>query len=200
MRKLLNLTIAISAISVLAAAGSPAMAAAPEEGGWALGVFAGLYSPGPDLFDDSETFGFRVGYRLTEHVGFAGSLGFVSLESEDDEMEDLGLDGKIESDLTLIDLSVAWIFRPEHRFSFVAMGGIGGSFSSTDVELTGPGGGTVRAEDFEDDSFTVNLGLGALIGLGDRMMLRIMPRARYFENRDDDEVDTETTIALGWRF
>ena len=48
----------------------------------------------------------------------------------------------------------------------------------------------------EGDSFIMNVGMGPAIRLNDRLIIRILNRFRYFENRDDDNVDQEITVGL----
>jgi hypothetical protein len=198
MRRLVNYAIGLALISIVATAGSTAFATAPDEGQYGLGVFVGMYQPAGDIFDDSTVVGLRFGAMLTEHVAVSASLGFVGLESDDDEMEDLGLTGDIDADLTLLDINAWYIFTPQKRLSFTVGGGIGGSFASVDADVTLSGGGKLKAEDVEGDSLTVNVGFGPIIGLGERTYLRLLPQFRYYENREDDEIDFQTSLMFGW--
>lgn len=194
-KRFAGFALAVALAVVLSATGTQTQAA---EGDWGIGVYGGLYKPGPDLFDDSGIFGVRVGYMLTEHWALSGSVGFTSLEADEDELEDLGVSGDLEADLTLVDVNVFWLFRPENWFTFTAGGGIGGSFSSSDADLRLPGGRRVEFEDLEEDSFTANVGIGPIFRFGEGFTIRLMPRLRYFENREDDETDFESTLLFGW--
>ena len=58
--------------------------------------------------------------------------------------------------------------------------------------------GLIRACDSDcnqDDSFTMNVGIGPVFKAG-KVNIRVMNRWRYFEDRDDDEIDSELTIAI----
>lgn len=46
-----------------------------------------------------------------------------------------------------------------------------------------------------DDSFTVNVGIGPVFKVG-KVNIRILNRWRYFDERDDDEIDSELSIGV----
>ena len=46
-----------------------------------------------------------------------------------------------------------------------------------------------------DDSFTLNAGIGPVFKVG-KVNIRILNRWRYFDERDDDEIDSELTIGV----
>ena len=58
----------------------------------------------------------------------------------------------------------------------------------------------IRLRDFEGDSLTFNIVAGPIIHLTELLYLKPLFKARIYENRDDDEVDTEATLALGFKF
>lgn len=167
-----------------------------EEGTLFAEVFAGSYAPEPDALDDESTFGVRFGGMMTERVAVVGSLGQV-------EFEDTATDGatsvKWDSEITLLDVTVAYVFRPTTRLAIAAGGGIGHAFTSFDGELQTP---TLRArfEDLDEDSLTLNAILGPVITLSSRIYLKPLIRARWFEVREDDEVDIESSLALGFKW
>jgi len=169
--------------SLLAAAGlalsaTGAGAADVDPGQWAWGPYIGAYIPDPGAIDTGMTGGLRLGYRASERVAFSGSLGYAPLEADDFD---------IDVDLTLLDFNAWYIFRPEAKVSLTIGAGPGWAW----VDAQGPGGSS-----FSDDSFTANVAFGPIIKLGERANLRLLNRFRYFDERDDDEIDQEITLGL----
>jgi hypothetical protein len=169
---------------------------ASDEGKWFGGVYGGNYSPGPDDVDDEGTFGIRVGFVLTPHVSISGSLGVVEAESDFNQTL---FTGNVDGDFTFLDFNAFYIFRPESRFHFTVGGGLGGAFASFDGRVTGPGA-TLIFDDYTDESFTLNAGIGPVFRINDRWFLRLLNRYRWFEKREDDEVDQEITLGVGYVF
>lgn len=159
-----------SALATFAAMTGPMLAVAEnlEEGRWAVMAFGGLYKPNPGGLDNEGIYGIRGGYGITDRVYASTSLGH----------SDIG-----PGDQTLLDVNGGYVFRPGKRLSMALTGGVGYAFYN---DL----GSSV------DDSFTMNVGFGPAIGLNDRLVLRILNRFRWFEDRSDDEVDQEITIGL----
>jgi opacity protein-like surface antigen len=143
--------------------------------------YLGLYMPAPDL-DDDVTAGIRAGYNITQYFQVTGTLGFASADADR---------GGGEVDWVFTEFSFVWNILPEEKVVPILFGGPGYAFSSSDDDL-GP--------DLDDDSFTLHVGAGFKWDLTTKMDLRFAARARYFENRDDDETDTELTIGVGWKF
>ncbi|MDH3452978.1 MAG: outer membrane beta-barrel protein [Gammaproteobacteria bacterium] len=172
---------------------NPSAHAQLEEGTIIAEVYGGSYSPGPDALDDETVVGFRFGGMLSERVAVIGSLGLV-------EFDDTATDGAVsvdwDADVTLLDVTVAYVFRPASRFAVAVGGGIGGAFTSFDGELQTPNL-RGRFEDIDEDSLTLNAVVGPVINLSSSVYLKPMFRARWFEVREDDEIDTETTLAVG---
>ncbi|MEE9255315.1 MAG: hypothetical protein V3U43_10290 [Pseudomonadales bacterium] len=137
-----------------------------EEGSWAVMVFGGLHKPKPGGIDNEGVFGIRGARALTDRWVAVGSLGH----------SDIG-----RGQQTLLDANMSYVFRPDKRLSMVLTGGIGHAFVNDIAER---------------DSFTMNVGFGPMIGLNSRLMIRVLNRFRWFESRDDDNVDQEITIAL----
>ena len=71
------------------------------------------------------------------------------------------------------------------------------SFTSVDTELSGPIG-SLEIEGLDDDSFTLNAGLGARIMLGKTFFLMPAAKCRWFEQREDEPIDTEVTLGFGF--
>jgi hypothetical protein len=180
----------------LAALSPAAHAAAPKEGKWAIGFYAGTYKPESDDLEDQDTFGVRLGYMFTKHVSFGGSLGLISTESD---ISGTGVSGEVDIDFTLLDFDFVYAFRPDKRFSIALGGGPGWAFASADGEVTTPLG-TVSFEGADDDSFTMNAIVGGAIGLGKtrKFFLRPATRFRWFEKREEDDIDQEFTVMFGW--
>ena len=168
-----------------------------EEGTWSIGFYGGTYAPGPDELDDQTTYGIRVGYGITPHWFVSGSLGRVSTESEE---LPAGLSGEVETDFTLLDFSGGYVFfKPERIFRLSLLAGIGGAWASADGELTDTASGaTVVFEDLEADGFTVHAGIGPIIRLHKKVYLRVLTRFRYFDDREEDNVDREITLGIGF--
>jgi len=173
-------------------------AAAPEAGQWSLGFYGGTYAPGPDdAFDDQNTFGLRVGRMITDRYGVGLSIGTVDPDYK--ALENAALTGVLDVENTLVDLGVFVAFRPKSRFNLFLGGGIGGAFISSSGQVTGPPG-TVFYDDLTKDSATVHVGTGMIIGLSKKVFLRPMMKLRYFEAREDDEVDQEVSLGVGFKF
>jgi hypothetical protein len=167
-----------------------------EEGMKLFEIYGGTYDPGPDVFDDESTFGLRFGFMMTERWAFIGSVGTV-------ELAGTAVDGmtsvNLESDLTLVDFSVGYAFRADKRFAIAVGGGIGGAFNDFDGQLTTP---TLiaRFNSLSKDSFTLHAVVGPVIGLSSRVYLKPVIRARWYEARDDDETDVQSTLAVGFKW
>jgi hypothetical protein len=168
-----------------------------EEGKWMGEVFGGNYEPGPDdVLDDEATFGLRTAIMLTPRLALIVSTNLVNFKGTvTDGMATVNFD----TDVLLVDLTAGYIIRPDRRVNIAIGAGIGGSFSSTDGTFSTP---LVRGffEDFDESSFTLNGAVGPVIHLTEKVYLKPVVRARWFENRDDDETDLETTLAVGFKF
>src|SRR5262249_40184265 len=91
-----------------------AAAADVDVGGWAWGVYGGVYIPEPNELDNGPTGGFRIGYRAAENAALSGSLGFAKLNGSTGSGAT-----KVKGDLEaiLLDFDVWYVFRPEKTFS-----------------------------------------------------------------------------------
>jgi hypothetical protein len=187
--------IGIGALILTLGLASPALAELPDDGAWLVGFYVGNYDPEPDLIDDDSTAGVRAGYVFNRKFALAGSLGVFS---SDNDFSSGSFSGEVDLDLTLLDFTAFRVFRGGKKVSPAIGGGIGGAFASVDLELTGPGI-IIIGEDLEDDSLTLNLAAGASIQLGKRFWLRPNSKFRWYESRDDDEVDQEVSVAFLFR-
>jgi len=174
------------------------LAEVPEPGQWFAGIYGGTYDPGPDeILDDHSIFGLRFGRMMTNRVALGASLGFVSPDSL--EPLDPDLNGQLEASFTLIDLNVTYALRPKSRFGLLVGGGIGGAFISADGHIDEPGG-ELFFEDVTSDSLTLNVVAGAVFNVGEKFYIRPQLRMRWFEAREDDQVDQEMSLGFGIRF
>ena len=184
------------AVMLVLVAGSPA-GAQVEEGQWMGEIFGGNYAPGPDdVLDDESTFGLRAATMLTPKLALVGSVSTVNFE---DTVTDGIATVNFDTDILLIDFTAGYVFRPDKRVNIALGGGIGGAFSSTDGTFTTP---LVKGffEDFDESSFTLHAVAAPVIHLTQRVYLMPLLRVRWFENREDDETDIESTLAVGFKF
>ena len=137
-----------------------------EEGRWAVMVFGGVNKAKPHGIHNEVAYGIRAAYGLTDRWILTSSLGH----------SDFG-----PGDQTPIEANLGYTFRPDKRLSMILTGGMGHAF----VDDIG-----------ESDSFIMNVGIGPAIRLNDRLVIRILNRFRWFENRDDDNVDQEISVGL----
>ena len=212
MKQTKRLVLALFVVALMASMNSMVLAKAPEAGSFAAGIYGGQYKPGPDILDDQGTFGIRFGWMYTKHVGFSASLGSIKWESDDDEVKRLlekefpganlnasNVRADVDVDILLIDVNAWYVFKPEKRFSFTVGGGIGVTSASADGEIRGPNG-TLFFQDITDSSLTANIAVGSIIGITENFFIRLMPKARWYEGREEDAVDIESSLLLGWTF
>ena len=185
--------VAVALVSILGALG-PAAHAEVLGDTTDIEVFVGSYDPGPDEFGSEFTWGFRLGWNLSERFGIDSQLGFVSTDgSFTDGTNTL----EVDLDVVLLDVSLNIFFMPDSAFNPIIYGGIGGAFTSADVRLVQ--GANFSLGGFGDDTFTANAGLAARIDLSDTLFIRPDVRLRWFDDRVDDDIDTEYTLSLGWK-
>lgn len=177
----------------LLALGLTAPATAGEK---SLEALVGYYDP--DAYGDhGEVFGARFGYRPADRFGMLLSAGVLDIEDDF-----LGIDdSQLRFDLYLVDLSFQWYPTGNDFYLFA---GPGWATLDLKVDLPGPGN-NIEAS---DDIFTLHAGLGYQWKLGDSFFLRPEARARWFDGQefDSDDIDaydgldTEYSLAFGWRF
>ncbi|MBP7148988.1 MAG: outer membrane beta-barrel protein [Acidobacteria bacterium] len=205
MRGMIRIVLVAVCSSLITAAATPA--AGPAIGEWNLAVYAGQYSPGPDEIDDELTYGLRLGMMATENWGVAMSLGVMSIDS-DFKSDDIR--GEIDGDFTFVDVDALYaIGGPDRRLHLVVGAGVGWAFASVDgtVRTRLPALRDVKERDAEftfrgadADSFTANVVLGPAYSFSDKFSIRLQNRWRWFEQRDDDEIDRELTLAAIFAF
>ncbi len=161
-------------------------------------AYLGAYSPGPDVLDSAATGGIRVGYNITQRFNVTGQLGFAST---DGDKSGRGRTADVDVDWVVADFSFVWNIRPNKKFVPTLYAGPGYAFGSADIDRpSGSGSLFDGLEDLDDDSFTFHGGIGCKWDLGDSFYLRLDGRLRFFENREDDETDSEITFGVGWKF
>ncbi|HEX4956454.1 MAG TPA: outer membrane beta-barrel protein [Thermoanaerobaculia bacterium] len=183
--------IVVCALFGLVALSQPALA-----GEFSVEAFGGYYDP-DSLDEKGEIFGGRFGYRPSDSFGLALSIGVIDLEDDFLDIEDSDL----RFQLLLADLSFQW--HPGGG-GFYVMAGPG--FSTIDVEIDLAGDNN----DFNDDdsTFTLHGGVGYRWDIGSSFFIRPEAKARWFDGTDFDAderaswdgLDTEYTLALGFRF
>lgn len=173
-----------------------ALIATPASAQFSLEGFVGYYDP-DSVDDNAEIFGGRLGYQTSDNFGMLLSLGVIDLEDEifgeDDE--------DIQFGLLLADLSFQWYPGGKGFYVFAGPG-----YADVEYELDLPGDNN----DYKDSvsSLTVNAGLGYRWDVADAFFLRFEGKARWFEGDDFDAddadsydgLDSEYTVAAGWRF
>jgi hypothetical protein len=160
-------------------------------------IYAGNYDPDPDILDDDATFGLRLGHWFNKRVTLQGSLGFFKVDEEFSEGE---TGAEIDADIILVDVSLGYLFRSDKkRFRPVVFGGIGGSFASIDATVTTPNL-IALVDDLDRDSLTLHAGFGPIFQVSERFYIRPSARFRWYENREDDEIDQELSLNFGWAF
>lgn len=172
------------------------VAAAPASAQFSIEGFAGYYDP-DSVDDNNEIFGARIGYQNSESFGLLLSVGAIDLE---DELLDID-DEDVQFGLLLADLSFQWYPGGKGFYLFAGPG-----YADVEYELDLPGDNN----DYTDsvNSFTVNAGLGYRWDVADAFFLRFEGKARWFEGDDFDAEDTDSydgldseyTVAAGWRF
>ena len=179
------------AMAVLVTGFGSVTEASVEEDTWSFSIYAGNYDPGPDVIDDDVSFGVRLGKVLSPHFGWEGEIGYFNVEED----FTTPVPGSIDSDIIFFDFSLIRYLRVDSRVTPTLFGGAGFSSASSDVSVGG-----ITFNDLDSESFTLHGGFGAIIDLGEKYYIRPSTRFRWFENRDDDEIDTEFTVAFGWKF
>ena len=168
-----------------------------EETPWSLEAFAGLYSSEISRLDEQELFGARLGYRFEDHFSM-----HVNLTARVGELEIQDSNTTIDWRATAVDLSFVW--HPKIGGMFEPSLYAGPGFANVSGELTREVNGTEITVDSDsdliDDTATLHFGIGSAIRLTDQIHLRIGTRARWYEARDSDDIDTEATIAIGFKF
>ena len=160
----------------------------PGAGTWALGGYVGYYQPDPDVIDDAATGGVRVGYLLSDKLSIMGSLGVVQVDAENPFRGDL--------DSTLLDVNLNYMFGGSGWFGFILSGGVGYAWNDSNIkEPVDPEFGVCAGSCDVDDSFTANAAIGPVFKVGS-VGIRVMNRWRYFDERDDDEIDSELSVAV----
>jgi len=147
--------------------------------------------------DDHVAYGIRYGQRFTDSWSLELSIG----HSATDVTRLNGPD--IDLDLTTFDADAVWHFAHSSRWDPYVAFGVGYAWADLDQPIAGLVDGRQATID-DDNSYTLNAGIGAKYFATKRMTLQLEARYRYY-NRLLDPVDHSTgtfepTVAVGWRF
>lgn len=208
--------IALSTLALLLTLTVPAAAQSsrsqdPGYAQWNLELVAGLYVSDLELDEEQPAFGFRV----VIDPDARWSLEAQVLRVTGDREEEFGViaidppplplpitNRRFDYEAIAVDLSARLRLTPEEApVQLHALFGPGWGFVDAEIRL--------RAfDDFEerirsggvlDDSFTVHGGLALSFDLAERWYLRFDGRARYWDERPDNDTDQEYTLGLGFR-
>jgi len=198
----------VAALGIIALTYGASAKAQVKPGTNEVHVFAG-YLFGDDLtetqisgvtpeLDDDFLWGLRYDYNFTEVLGLDASLGFSP-----NSAKRLPTGGDVDLDVTLLDIDAIWTFLPDSQFAPYLLGGVGWAFADLDSPIDGVVDAVpVRIDD--DDSFTLNAGIGARWFFTDRGLMRFEARYRFIDklvDNFDDSLNTfEGTISVGWVF
>lgn len=164
-----------------------------DEDSYSVELYAGYYTPGPDILDDDVSFGLRANFNPLKNFGITTQLGYFTTDSK----AQMGLNaGEIDYRTYLLDVSFNGYLAADSPAVVVLYGGFGGSFSDTEFQSIIPPD-TLRK--FSQDSFTGNAGVGLLIDISESFFLRPDAKLRYIGNRVEDEWDAEYTLSIGWK-
>ncbi|MCZ6779004.1 MAG: outer membrane beta-barrel protein [Acidobacteria bacterium] len=185
---------AILLVFVVGAGASQVHAVTEEETGQ-FELFVGSYDPGPDFVDDDTTFGFRLGYTPNDHFTWLGAVEWLDT---DGDFSGPVVSGSLDYQAIFIDSYFIWNLNPESRWVWNLYAGPG--FAFVDLDATGVIEDAIKVSvsGLQDDQFTVFAGGGAILDLSDKVYLRFTYHLRWYEDRDDEETDTEGAIAFGW--
>jgi hypothetical protein len=153
---------------------------------------AGAYRPATDLLDEELHFGIRMGRWIDERNRFA-----VSLSTTESSVRD-GNGGEvpgIDRRMVLLDVDEAYVFNPSGRVRPLITAGVGWAWASLSGDHA-PGGAAL----LDQDSFTVNGGVGLAMALTPSLSLTPELRGRWFEAREVDSTDLEAALVLGFSF
>lgn len=149
-----------------------------DKGKWAVMIFGGINKAKPHGVHNEVVYGIRAGHALTERFLVGGSLGHSDFGSG----EQTTIDGNIGYHFPLS--KKLYFLGPDFIMERISMAFVGGAGYAAFKSLGSNG------------SFTMNVGLGPAFVINDRLVLRILNRYRWFEDRNRDEVDQEFTMGL----
>ena len=158
-------------------------------------LFVGSYDPGSDFIDDDITFGFRLGYTMNDHFAWLGAIEWLDT---DGEFSGPVVSGSLDYQAIFVDSYFIWNLNPDSRWVWNLYAGPG--FAFVEIDAAGAIEDAIKfsVKGLQEDQITVFAGGGAILELSDRTYLRFNYHIRWFEDRDDDETDTEGAVAFGW--
>lgn len=149
-----------------------------QRGTWAVVAFGGIDKPKPHGVHNEVIYGIRAGKALTERAMAGVSLGHSNYGS---------------GEQTALDADFGYHFPLSKRMYFLGPDAIMDRIS---IAFVGGFGYAALKDVGSDGSFTLNVGLGPAFVINDRLMLRILNRFRWFQDRNRDNVDQEVTMGL----
>jgi hypothetical protein len=185
------------AAAVLLVSAAPTAHAGLGEDVMFFEIYGGIYNPEVDALDSDTTYGVRLGGTIGTRLALSGTLGYFET---DGRISTPSATGPIELSAWLADATMAYLFIPDSRVATLALGGgIGAAFADFDGELT-TDELRITFKNFGQNSFTLNLVGVAAFRLSQRLYVKPAFRWRWYEARDDNELDLEYTLALGFLF
>jgi len=188
--------ITIGALGVLALAfgGGPA-GARVTPGTWDVEVLAGAYSSGIDVLDEEMLFGLRLGHSVDKVFGIQTELCFTGARSSLPEA-----DGTLDWTAVLVDVSCVGHLKSDGRLVPTLYAGLGWADVSGDATVELRGGATLLVTGLYESTFTLHGGIGSKLFVKEDFYLRLTGRARWYEARNGDDVDWESTLGIGYTF
>jgi hypothetical protein len=165
-----------------------------QQGGWQyqLELFGGYYDPKPDVMDEGNLAGLRFGRMTQEMFRFDVTVGYF----EGDLLTEEGDDRDLTYESFFVNFDETLLLNPDGSVHPTVVVGVGWAWA----KLVGHGSGGLGSgfEKLDEGTLSVNAGLGLEVELGSRASLRPVVRARWFEARDQDEVDLEATLGIAF--
>lgn len=192
MKKIINVCLAFCVFS------ASEFVTASEMQHYNFELFGGLYSSELPRLDEEEIIGARFGYRIHDHMGMHVNLTYRQGEVDlsDSTFSDVTLDWRA----TAVDFALVWHPKIGGTLEPSFYAGPGYASIRGDGSAVLPNGDAIYSDNNTfGDTLTFNVGLGSAIRLTDTVYLRIGTRARWYEARESDDIDTEATLAIGFK-
>jgi Outer membrane protein beta-barrel domain len=187
----------VLALVVLAAlaVGTPALADI-QPGKKVVEVWVEDYTPGASQLDSDLAYGIRFAVNANERITYAGEFGYVSLSGE---FSDGITTTQVDYSSWFSDFVTDINFASKSKVVPAIFLGLGWAGENADAKSTG-NLFTVSVEDAYQSGFTLQAGAALKIQMGKSFELRPGVRWRWFEARDQDDIDTEFLLGFGYRF
>jgi hypothetical protein len=182
-------------VLVALAVGTPALADVQPKGK-VFEVWFEDYVPGAPEFDPNLAYGLRFAYNNNERITYAGEAGYVATTGT---FSDSLSTTKVDYSSWFVDFIVDINFAAKKKVVPVIFLGLGWAGESADAKSTGTLL-TVTVEGAYDAGFTLQGGGALKIQMGKKFELRPAVRWRWFDQRSENDVDTEFLLGFGYRF